>query len=885
MSTERLDASGIARIGAAATITVIGGSLFVNGQPVAAATFTVTNTSASGPGSLSQAVYDANSLPGADFIEFDAAVAGTINVGGGLRIYDDVTINGPGSGVLTVQSYGDSFYIGYASAEINGLTISSLYASAIRVNESSLSADDIVASTGYFGIDGGYVDGITLSNSVISGARQNGIRVAVLDGPMTVSGTDVTDSEFQGIAVYRAYAPITINDSTISGNGNYLANNPYYGGPYYGGPYYSSGGSGVDIERLYSTLTIADSVVNDNTGTRGGGVQVTEGYGSVNILRTTISGNDVTATLGNPYVNNHGAPGGGGGVRVVNFYGDVLIEDSVVSGNTAQEGGGLYFEIYGGNTATIRRSTISNNSAIRAGGIRMTGSEYDASLVIEDSSITGNDAYAYAGAIQIQYNVNATIDRTTIAGNTAQFNAPIGVVEGYSDLDIVNSTVTSNSGGYAGLVAGYYSDVSIRHTTVSGNSSYGATIRTYDYASVTIDHSIVTGNGGADLANGSYVSADNSLLPAVNSGDGFGAGNLYVDDPVLGPLQDNGGLTETMMPLAGSPALDAGDAAIAGPPATDQRGEGRISNIIDIGAVEINPGTVDISPAAVSVAEDGGSITVTVTRSGGTEGAATVTVATVAGTATADSDYTTTSVDVSWADGEGGDKTVDVPILTDIEDPEADEQFTVVLSAPSAGLTVGADTTTVTITNVPVPTTTTTTIAPTTTTTVAPTTTTTVAPTTTTTTTTTTTAPPNGAPVISPIADQVLTPGAQVSLPFSVVDPEDGSTLTASVSSDNPALFAGLSIGTPAAANEQFFEATTLNRTVDIAASTVLGSGTVTVSATDGETTVTESFSVSVEAATLPATGSDNTGVIAALAAGFMALGAFARRLGRRTID
>jgi hypothetical protein len=61
-------------------------------------------------------------------------------------------------------------------------------------------------------------------------------------------------------------------------------------------------------------------------------------------------------------------------------------------------------------------------------------------------------------------------------------------------------------------------------------------------------------------------------------------------DPLLGPLQDNGGPTQTMALLAGSPAIDAGDPNYTGPPFTDQRGFARVYNgRIDIGAFEFQP--------------------------------------------------------------------------------------------------------------------------------------------------------------------------------------------------------------------------------------------------------------------------------------------------------
>src|SRR5699024_1093960 len=66
-----------------------------------------------------------------------------------------------------------------------------------------------------------------------------------------------------------------------------------------------------------------------------------------------------------------------------------------------------------------------------------------------------------------------------------------------------------------------------------------------------------------------------------------GTGNIAGDDPRLGPLAANGGFGRTMLPLAGSPLLDAG-ATTLGSPATDQRGLARVSGTAaDLGAVEV----------------------------------------------------------------------------------------------------------------------------------------------------------------------------------------------------------------------------------------------------------------------------------------------------------
>jgi predicted outer membrane repeat protein len=67
-------------------------------------------------------------------------------------------------------------------------------------------------------------------------------------------------------------------------------------------------------------------------------------------------------------------------------------------------------------------------------------------------------------------------------------------------------------------------------------------------------------------------------------------GNVIVEDPLLGALQNNGGPTLTMLPGAGSPAIDSGSNAAAAGIVFDQRGTGfaRIANgTVDMGAVEV----------------------------------------------------------------------------------------------------------------------------------------------------------------------------------------------------------------------------------------------------------------------------------------------------------
>ena len=78
-----------------------------------------------------------------------------------------------------------------------------------------------------------------------------------------------------------------------------------------------------------------------------------------------------------------------------------------------------------------------------------------------------------------------------------------------------------------------------------------------------------------------------------------------------------------------------------------------------------SPGILQLSAATYSVAENGGTATITVTRTGGSAGAVGVTLATSNGTATAPADYTAVSQTVSFAAGDTASKTVSIPIVDD----------------------------------------------------------------------------------------------------------------------------------------------------------------------------------------------------------------------------
>jgi hypothetical protein len=187
----------------------------------------------------------------------------------------------------------------------------------------------------------------------------------------------------------------------------------------------------------------------------------------------------------------------------------------------------------------------------------------------------------------------------------------------------------------------------------------------------------------------------NSLVESPGTADIIDVGgNIFGQDPQLGPLADNGGPTLTHLPAATSPVINAGDPAFVPPPSTDQRGLPRVVNgRLDMGSVEVQlpaaAGTIQLAVSAASVGETAGTLTVTATRTGGSSGAVSVTVNTANGTAVAPGDYgAVIGAILSWADGDTAPKTLNISIVAD-GTTEPPETVDVILSNPTGGASLG----------------------------------------------------------------------------------------------------------------------------------------------------------------------------------------------------
>lgn len=353
----------------------------------------------------------------------------------------------------------------------------------------------------------------------------------------------------------------------------------------------SMGGSATTMTSSRGGVFSFEGPYSENSPSLQGGAMSTMAATASSISGLTISGghaysgggihaDDVDLAVDHCVVTGNSANYYGGGIWAEGDY-SLTVLDSVISNNTAEVGGGLGTN---GSVLAIERSTIEGNSATGTGDYGGGGiyihNDNDHALTLDASTVSGNSSGTNGGGIFIRHS-GATISNSTIAGNTAALFSGGGIYTfsdpSYYAITISNSTVTGNSAPLGGGVSvnsygyyGSYGSVSSSNSVIAGNLATTDPDLFTDSDSVfVIDHSLVKDAGAATLT-------DNG-------------GNVFATDPLLGPLQNNGGPTLTRLPLTGSPLIDAGDPAFTGPPNTDQRGTGfaRIVNgVVDIGATE-----------------------------------------------------------------------------------------------------------------------------------------------------------------------------------------------------------------------------------------------------------------------------------------------------------
>jgi CSLREA domain-containing protein len=363
--------------------------------------------------------------------------------------------------------------------------------------------------------------------------------------------------------------------------------------------------AGLDrvLQILSSTTTVTLKGI-DITGGRDPGFAHLNGGGIFNegvlvIERSTVS-------------ENHGGDCCAG--AVYSLGGSLEIRDSLIVGNDVYAGVAGVLSVNG--PLTVERTTVAENGTIVGGGIR----SWDGEALIVDSYIGlngGNDrgdagGISNGGCGMTEHCTTGvmTIVGTTIEGNQGRNGG--GVENAGGELWIVNSTISGNTADNVG--GGVYSEsgsVFLVNATIADNTApVGGGLSKELGAFVEASNTILSGNTAADGPDcyGTIKSLDYNLFGELADCTLTGATthNLVGVDPLLGPLADNGGPTDTRALLAGSPAIDAGPATCDSP---DQRGVTRPQGTAcDIGAFEVVPPEPEPEPEPVTFVDDDDSI-------------------------------------------------------------------------------------------------------------------------------------------------------------------------------------------------------------------------------------------------------------------------------------
>ena len=364
--------------------------------------------------------------------------------------------------------------------------------------------------------------------------------------------------------------PTVVLDGLTISNGHVGAS---YFNAFGGGVYNAPGGS----------LTVTNCTLSGNSAGYGGGIDNCSG--TLTVSNSTLSGN---SSLIGGAIDNQG--------------GTLTVSNSILSGNSSEQGGGianslqLSTKITG--TLTVSNSTLSANSAHNGGGI-----DNDGTMTVSGCTLSGNSGYN-GGGIDNELSGGLTVSNSTLSGNVAGYGGGGVYNSPLATLTVSNSTLSGNSASYGGGIQNYgdvtfgFSRMTVSNSTLSGNSAaYGGGIWNNSYP-VTVSNSTLSANSASNGGGGGiygYLTLNNSIVANSPAGGDFlgyntGGSHDLFGMVQLGPLQNNGGPTQTQSLPDGSPAIDAGDSGLvlAGV-TTDQRGPSfpRVYNgTVDIGAFE-----------------------------------------------------------------------------------------------------------------------------------------------------------------------------------------------------------------------------------------------------------------------------------------------------------
>lgn len=266
-----------------------------------------------------------------------------------------------------------------------------------------------------------------------------------------------------------------------------------------------------------------------------------------------------------------GQYGNGGGLYIDRLWLDLPVDFVICGGvferNRARQHGSAFFSYnLEGSEARFELCQFKDNVMEGSG----TGTVYHQGvpLVLTGSTFSGNSTADHAAGLFLGGGSDADVVNCTFEGNQTQGNAG-GLWAGNGTVTVTNVTFAHNSADYGpAIFKGQDGTVTLTNVIFDGNSTENA------YSALACHATF--GDGGGNLQWPDVKNNGNSDTPCAE-------GILFAD-PLLLPLGDNGGPTETMALSAGSPAIDVSDDC----PGTDQRGEARVGRC-DSGAFEYQP--------------------------------------------------------------------------------------------------------------------------------------------------------------------------------------------------------------------------------------------------------------------------------------------------------
>jgi hypothetical protein len=293
-------------------------------------------------------------------------------------------------------------------------------------------------------------------------------------------------------------------------------------------------GGGIDtLFNITGTISVTISNITIYNG------QAADGGG--------ITNNGGTLTIDNVIIRNNRANNNGGGIS--NQSGSVSLSNSIILNNEASIGGGIH-NLSSSGVVSMTNSSLISNTALASGGSIFNGGI----VTIMNSTVSTNTAVSSGGGI-IQLGGYLTITNSTFSGNSAANGA--GIYNNNGIALITNSTINNNSAPFGAGIAHFSGTLALKNTIISNNLLGGDCT-------------------GAVTSNGNNLDSDGSCNLTAPS-------DISSTNPLLDPLQNNGGNTLTHALQWGSPAIEAGDNTTCSP--ADQRGVPR-SGICDIGAYE-----------------------------------------------------------------------------------------------------------------------------------------------------------------------------------------------------------------------------------------------------------------------------------------------------------